>query len=247
MLLANKTAVVTGANRGIGQSIIDLFSKNGANIFACSREVNDKFSQFIKLTEQKYKNKIIPVELDLSKIESIKSAFAKIREQNDKIDVLINNAATIHTALFNMTSIDKLREIFEINFFSQTLFTQYVSKLMIKNNSGSIVYMSSSSAIDSNEGRSAYSASKAAIISQAKTLSRELGRYNIRVNAIAPGLTKTDMMYENTSKEIINQLKNNISLNRYAEKIEVANVALFLSSELASYINGQTIRVDGGL
>ena len=107
--------------------------------------------------------------------------------------------------------------------------------------------MSSSSAIDSNEGRSAYSASKAAIISQAKTLSRELGRYNIRVNAIAPGLTKTDMMYENTSAEIIDELKNNISLNRYAEKIEVANVALFLSSELSSYINGQTIRVDGGL
>tara|TARA_B100000900_G_scaffold238429_1_gene202548 strand:- start:584 stop:1327 length:744 start_codon:yes stop_codon:yes gene_type:complete len=247
MLLANKTAVVTGANRGIGQSIIDLFSKNGANIFACSREVNDKFSQFIKLTEQKYKNKIIPLELDLSNIDSIKSAFAKIKEENLEIDILINNAATIHTALFNMTSIDKLKEIFEINFFSQTLFTQYISKLMIKNNSGSIVYMSSSSAIDSNEGRSAYSASKAAIISQAKTLSRELGRHNIRVNAIAPGLTKTDMMYENTSKEIIDQFKNNISLNRYAEKIEVANVALFLSSELSSYINGQTIRVDGGL
>lgn len=247
MLLANKTAVVTGANRGIGQSIIDLFSKNGANIFACSREVNDEFSQFIKLTEQKYKNKIIPIELDLSKIDSIKTAFAKIREQNDKVNILINNAATIHTALFNMTSIDKLKEIFEINFFSQTLFTQYMSKLMMKNNSGSIVYMSSSSAIDSNEGRSAYSASKAAIISQAKTLSKELGRYNIRVNTIAPGLTKTDMMYENTPKEIIEQLKNNISLNRYAEKIEVANVALFLSSELSSYINGQTIRVDGGL
>ena len=247
MLLANKTAVVTGANRGIGQSIIDLFSKNGANIFACSREVNDKFSQFIKLTEQKYKNKIIPLELDLSNIDSIKSAFAEIKEENLEIDILINNAATIHTALFNMTSIDKLKEIFEINFFSQTLFTQYISKLMIKNNSGSIVYMSSSSAIDSNEGRSAYSASKAAIISQAKTLSRELGRHNIRVNAIAPGLTKTDMMYENTSKEIIDQFKNNISLNRYAEKIEVANVALFLSSELSSYINGQTIRVDGGL
>ena len=247
MLLANKTAVVTGANRGIGQSIIDLFSKNGANIFACSRDVNDKFSQFIKLTEQKYKNKIIPLELDLSNIDSIKSAFAKIKEENLEIDILINNAATIHTALFNMTSIDKLKEIFEINFFSQTLFTQYISKLMIKNNSGSIVYMSSSSAIDSNEGRSAYSASKAAIISQAKTLSRELGRHNIRVNAIAPGLTKTDMMYENTSKEIIDQFKNNISLNRYAEKIEVANVALFLSSELSSYINGQTIRVDGGL
>ena len=247
MLLANKTAVVTGANRGIGQSIIDLFSKNGANIFACSREVNDEFSQFIKLTEQKYKNKIIPIELDLSKIDSIKTAFAKIREQNDKVNILINNAATIHTALFNMTSIDKLKEIFEINFFSQTLFTQYMSKLMMKNNSESIVYMSSSSAIDSNEGRSAYSASKAAIISQAKTLSRELGRYNIRVNTIAPGLTKTDMMYENTPKEIIEQLKNNSSLNRYAEKIEVANVALFLSSELSSYINGQTIRVDGGL
>ena len=208
--------------------------------------MNDKFSQFIKLTEQKYKNKIIPLELDLSNIDSIKSAFAKIKEENLEIDILINNAATIHTALFNMTSIDKLKEMLKLT-FSQTLFTQYISKLMIKNNSGSIVYMSSSSAIDSNEGEVLIQPQKAAIISQAKTLSRELGRHNIRVNAIAPGLTKTDMMYENTSKEIIDQFKNNISLNRYAEKIEVANVALFLSSELSSYINGQTIRVDGGL
>ena len=195
MLLANKTAVVTGANKGIGQSIVDLFSRNGANIFACSRLVNDDFLKFVNETEQKHKNKIIPIELDFSKAENIKSAFAKIRENSDKLDILINNAAAIHTALFNMTSIDKLKEIFEINFFSQTMFTQYISKLMIKNNSGSIVYMSSSSAIDSNEGRSAYSASKAAIISQAKTLSRELGIYNVRVNTIAPGLTKTDMMY----------------------------------------------------
>ena len=118
---------------------------------------------------------------------------------------------------------------------------------MIKTKKGSIIYISSTSAIDGNEGRSAYSASKAAIISQAKVLSKELGNYNIRVNVIAPGLTKTDMMENNTSSETIQNTIKQISLKRVAKTDEIANVVLFLASDLSSYISGQTIRVDGGM
>ena len=118
---------------------------------------------------------------------------------------------------------------------------------MIKRKNGSIIYISSSSALDSNIGRSAYSASKAALISQSKTLSKELGSLNIRVNTIAPGLTNTDMMNENTSLEVIKEVTSNLSLKRIGEPNEIANLALFLASDLSSYITGQVIRIDGGM
>ena len=118
---------------------------------------------------------------------------------------------------------------------------------MIKNKKGNIVYISSSSALDGNEGRSAYATSKAAIIAQAKVLSRELGVHNIRVNSIAPGLTNTDMMKENHQKEIVNEVLSRTSLRRVADPKEIANVVLLLSSDLTSYITGQNIRVDGGM
>ena len=146
-----------------------------------------------------------------------------------------------------MTPIEKFKEIFQINYFSQIIFTQQIIKNMIKNKNGSITYISSTSGIDGNEGRGAYSDSKAAIISKSKVLSKELGIFNIRVNSIAPGLTNTSMMTENTSKEKIKSIIENLSLKRFAEPNEIANTALFLSSDLSSYITGQTIRVDGGM
>ena len=109
------------------------------------------------------------------------------------------------------------------------------------------MFISSSSAIDGNEGRSAYSSSKAAINTLAKTLSQELGKFNIRVNAIAPGLTDTDMMKKNTPDNILNDVVSSVSLKRVAKPVEIANVALLLSSDLMSYVTGQVIRVDGGM
>ena len=247
MLLQNKIAVVTGCNKGIGKKIVQTFSENGAKVFACVRDVNSEFKSAIKDIEFKTENKIIPIQLDLSKENTIKKASDEILSKNDSIDILINNAGIIHTANFHMTSSDKLKELFEINFFSQSKFTQYISKSMIKNKKGNIVYISSTSGLDSNQGRSGYSSSKAAIISQSKALSRELGIYNIRVNSIAPGLTDTEMMKNNTSEKIINEVVSNLSIKRVAKPEEIANTVLFLASDLSSYITGQTIRVDGGM
>ena len=247
MLLKDKTAVITGSNRGIGLKILETFSNNGANIVACSRNINEDFLNQIQKIKKKFNNNITPIKLDLENEESVKEAFNKINSLNLEIDVLINNAGTIHTALFQMTSSKKLKEIFQVNFFSQTIFTQYILKSMMRRKKGSIVYISSSSAIDSNIGRSAYSASKAALISQAKTLSKELGPLNIRVNTIAPGLTNTDMMKDNTPAELIKEVTSNLSLKRIGEPNEIANLALFLASDLSSYITGQVIRIDGGM
>ena len=194
MLLKNKTAVITGCNRGIGKKILEVFSENGANIFACSRKIDNDYKLFIKELQNKYKNEIIPIEFDFSEESQVKESASKILLSKKPIDILVNNAGTIHTALFQMTSINKLKEVFEINFFTQTIFTQYILKSMIKNKKGNIIYISSTSGIDGNEGRSAYSSSKAAIIAQAKAMSKEVGIHNIRVNVIAPGLIETDML-----------------------------------------------------
>ena len=247
MLLQKKNAVITGCNKGIGKKILEVFSENGANIFACVRNPEDAFIKFTKNIEQKFNNKITIIKLDLSNKEEIKSSANEILSKNVSIDILVNNAAIIHTALFQMTSEKKLREIFEINFFSQTIFTQYILKSMIKNKKGNLIYISSSSAIDSNPGRSAYSSSKAAIIAQAKTLANELGQFNVRVNSIAPGLTDTDMMKNNTDEKTIDQLISSISLKRIASTLEIANAALFLASDLSNYVTGQCLRVDGGM
>ena len=247
MLLKSKTAVVTGCNKGIGKKILEVFSANGATVFACVRNIDEQFESFINELKQKFNNQIIPIQFDLNDEKKIKEAADKIITSNKPIDILVNNAASIYTSIFQMTPVKKLKELFEVNFFSQTIFTQYILKSMVKNKKGSIVYISSSSALDGNEGRSAYSSAKAAIIAHAKVLSRELGMHNIRVNSIAPGLTNTDMMKKNHQEKIINEMISRISLRRIANPEEIANVVLLLSSDLTSYITGQVIRVDGGI
>ena len=247
MLLKNKIAVVTGCNRGIGKKILEIFSANGATVFACVRNISEEFRSRIKEIEKNTNNKIIPIQFDLSNESQIKEAGNSILSTNQSIDILVNNAAMIHTGIFQMTSIKKLKEVFEVDFFSQTNFTQYILKSMVKNKKGSILYISSSSALDGNEGRSAYSSAKSALITQSKVLSRELGVHNIRVNTIAPGLTDTDMMKKNTTQETIKDVISRVSLRIVASPEEIANTTLFLASDLASYITGQVIRVDGGM
>lgn len=247
MLLKNKVAVVTGCNRGIGKKIIEVFSSNGANIFACVRKIDDNFQDYIARLSEKNQNIITPIEIDFEFSESVKLGAKTILEKKIPIDILINNAGIIDNSLFQMTSSNSLKKIFDINYFSLTEFTQIILKGIIKNKKGSIVYISSTSGIDNNIGRNAYSSTKAAIISQAHTLSRELGRLNIRVNSIAPGLTDTDMMRKNTPENILKEVVNNLSLKRKGTTLEIANTALFLASDLSSYITGQVIRVDGGM
>ena len=247
MLLKNKTAVITGCNRGIGKKILEIFSENGATIFACVRKNDENFQKLINDLKTKNNTNIFPVELDLNSEESVEKSAQIILKSNQTIDILINNAGIIHNSLFQMTTIDNLKKIFQINYFSLTKFTQYILKSIIKKKRGSIVYIASTSALDNTIGRNAYSSTKAAIISQAHTLSREVGRFNIRVNSVSPGLTETEMMSKNTSEKTLKDVVSNLSLKRIADPQEIAKVVLFLSSDLSSYDTGQNIRVDGGM
>ena len=247
MLLKNKNTVITGCNRGIGKKIVRVFAENGANIWACVREESGTFSKYIKNLEQKHSVSINPVYFDLSDEEQIKTGVKTIKETKEPVDILVNNAGAIFTALFQMTSMKKLKEMFEINYFSQMLLTQYISRIMMRQKSGSIINISSSAAIEGNEGRTGYASAKAAMIASTKVLAKELAPYNIRVNAVAPGLTQTEMMESSTPEDAVKETLNRICMKRVGQPEEIANSVLFLASDLSSYMTNQVLRVDGGM
>ena len=245
-LLNGKLAVVTGANRGIGRSITETFAENRCDIFACMREVTLETKKWLKSLENKFNIVITPIELDLSDEDSIKNSIKQIFSISKRIDILVNNAGIASGGLFQMTPISELRKVFEINFFSQILFTQGIAKIMIRNKSGSIINLSSSAAFIADPGTLSYGSSKSALIRATESMAMELGTLNIRVNAIAPGVTKTDM-FDQMSKDARDKLINSSALKRSAEPKDIANVALFLASELSSFVTGQVIRADGGI
>ncbi len=247
LLLKNKNTVITGCNRGIGKEIVRVFAENGANIWACVRRESGTFSKYINNLEQKHSVSINPVYFDLSDEEQIKTGVKTIKETKEPVDILVNNAGAIFTALFQMTSMQKLKEMFEINYFSQMLLTQYISRIMMRQKSGSIINISSSAALEGNEGRTGYASAKAAMITSTKVLAKELAPYNIRVNAVAPGLTQTEMMTSSTPEDALKETLNRICMKRVGQPEEIANSVLFLASDLSSYMTSQVLRVDGGM
>ena len=247
MNFQGKIAVVTGSNRGIGKSIVEQLLISGAKVFACVRKKNDEYNNYLSSLNSDLKSNLITIEFDLSNDEQLKKGVEQIKSQTKKIDMIVNNAGAIDTAILQMTTEKKIQDLFKVNFFSQFNLTQKLAKSMILNKSGSIVFVSSTSSIDGNFGRGAYSASKSAINSLALVLSRELGQYNIRVNCIAPGMTDTEMATGNTTKEVIEGVVRHTSLKRIGKPDEIAQTVMFLLSENSSYITGQVIRVDGGM
>ncbi|MDY6986706.1 MAG: SDR family oxidoreductase [Thermodesulfobacteriota bacterium] len=247
MLLEDKTAVVTGCNRGMGRSIVEMLAKHGANIWACIRRPDRAFDEYLSSLREGAAVNITPVCFDLANSEQVKEGAKTILGAKAPVDILVNNAGIVYTALFQMTSIDKLQEVFQINFFSHILFSQYLSKIMMRQKSGSIINISSSAGIDGNEGRLAYASSKASIICSTKVMAKDLAPYNIRVNAIAPGLVNTDMMVENTPEDVLVNTVQQTCMKRVGRPEEIASAVLFLASDLSSYMTGQILRVDGGM
>ncbi len=247
MILDGKNAVITGCNRGIGNEILCTFAENGANIWALVRHESSSFTAQIQSLSKDYNVVIKPIYVDFSDNAQIKNAAKIIISSKQPVDVLVNNAGITYNALFQMSSLDKMQEIFQINYFAPMILSQYIVKLMIKHGGGSIINLSSSAAIDSNSGRSVYGASKAAILCSTRTIATELGSKGIRANCIAPGITNTAMVAESMSEEVINDTVAKTMLKRIGKPIDIANTALFLASDLSSYITGQVIRVDGGL
>ena len=244
-MLRGKLAFITGCRSGIGKATLKIFAQNGANIIASIKKKDSKFLKECKNLSKKYNVEIKPVYFDLDDENNLKLEVSKVL-LDQKVDILVNNGGEVMNSIFLMTPIESIKKHFQINFFSQLLITQLILKNMIKNKRGSIINLSSISAHEANEGRSAYSSSKAALEIASKSISREVGRFNIRINNIAPGLIDTKMLHLNTSKDIIKSRLSKTTLKRLGKAEEVANVILFLASDESSYMSGETIKIDGG-
>lgn len=245
-LLQGKNAIVTGANRGIGRAITEVFAQQGATVFACARKKNEAFENDMKTLEQEYGCIIIPIYFDMCNIEEMKDGVKEIRNRKLPIDILVNNAGILSEyQRFTMMPMEHVRKLFDVDFFAQMEFTQLIARLMQRNKRGSIVYISSIASLDAFFSSYDYVACKAAVNAAMKQQARELGESGIRVNVIAPGIVQTDMI-KDSDEDNLKSILPAIMLARFGEKKEIANAVMFLASDLASYITGQVLRVDGG-
>lgn len=245
-ILENKNVILTGTGRGIGRAMLERFASNGANIWAHARKETEEFRNECSKTAETFGVQVWPICFDMTDHNAMKEAVKTIRSYKHTVDGLVNNAGITYNALFQMSDIRCVREQMEVNFFAPYIFTQYIVKMMVRGKSGSIVNISSSAGIDGNPGKSAYGASKAAVIAMTKAIAGELGESGIRANCIAPGIVDTDMV-ATMPDYIIEDVKRNVDLRRTGKPTDIADVAAFLVSDLSSYITGQVIRVDGGM
>ena len=245
MMLSEKTALITGAARGIGKHIALTFAREGANIAFTDLELNEQAQQTCdELTALGVKVRFYAS--DASDFEAAHTVVNQVIEDFGRLDILVNNAGiTRDTLLMRMTE-QMWDSVIQVNLKSAFNFTHAVTPVMMRQRSGSIISLSSVVGINGNPGQANYAASKAGIIALTKTVAKELGSRGIRANAIAPGFILTDMT-KALPEETLKSFVSLIPMKRGGEPEEVAKVALFLASDLSSYVSGQVIQVNGAM
>ncbi len=244
-LLKGKNILITGGSRGIGKSIVEVLFNSGANVgfsFSSSESAANEIAKNLNSSSQK----CIAYKSDASKLDQCENLVESFLNDFETIDVLINNAGITKDNLLMRMGEDDFDKVMEVNLKSVFNMTKACQRVFLKNRKGSIINMSSVVGVKGNAGQSNYAASKAGIIGFSKSIAQELGSRSIRCNVIAPGFIKTEMT-DNLSDSIIESWTENIPLKRPGESNDVANLCLFLASDLSSYITGQVINVDGGL
>lgn len=242
--LAGRTALVTGASRGIGKAIVERLAESGCNVLAGTRSSSDEQTAEFARIARAYDVSVIEVHTDLATAD-IAASCAKEIAISHEVNVLVNNAGVANGSTFQMTKMSDFREVFEVNFFATVAFSQLISRRMARLGEGSIINIGSTAGLNGDTGTSAYGSSKAAIMYITSVMARELGPSGIRVNAIAPTITETDMFAEMTEASR-NELISGGALQRAATPVEIAGVVAFLAGPDSKMITGQVIRVDGG-
>ena len=244
-LLKGKTAIITGASRGIGKGIAKEFALNGANVaftFSKSVELAKEFEK--ELTSLGVK--AVAYQSDAANYNDSIDLVEKIIKDFDSIDILVNNAGITRDNLLMRMQEEDFNQVIKVNLNSVFNMTKAVQKIMLKQRSGSIINMSSVVGIKGNAGQSNYAASKAGIIGFSKSIALELGSRNIRCNVIAPGFIETEMT-KKLDEKIIENWRNSIPLKRGGTPADVANACIWLASDMSSYVTGQVLNIDGGL
>lgn len=244
-LLKGKTAIVTGATRGIGKGVAFKLAEQGANI-AFTYVSSAEKALALENELQAFGVKVKSYKSDASLMKDAEELIKNVLDNFESIDVLVNNAGITKDNLLMRMSEEDFDRIIEVNLKSIFNMTKAVQRTMLKQRSGSIVNMTSVVGVKGNAGQSNYAASKAGVIGFTKSIALELGSRNIRCNAIAPGFIETEMT-EKLDEEVITNWRNSIPLKRGGTPEDVANTTLFLASDLSSYITGQTLHVCGGM
>ncbi|MGI5070883.1 3-oxoacyl-[acyl-carrier-protein] reductase [Treponema pectinovorum] len=245
MLLQNKKALVTGSSRGIGRSIVEEFIKNGCEVWGlCSKESAGK-SELETLAKE---NGVIFHEIyaDVGDYEKVTAVVKEALASSGGFDVLVNNAGITRDGLSFRMKKEDWDDVLRVNLTAAFLICQIVSNDMIRKRSGSIINMTSIVGIHGNGGQVNYAASKGGLIAFSKSLASEVGSRGVRVNCIAPGFIETDMTNV-LKEELKNAMVERIPLKRPGVPKDVANAALYLASDLSSYVTAQVIGVDGGM
>ena len=245
MLLEGKNVIITGASRGIGRGVATVFAKNGANIAFTYLSSTEK-AKSLENELIRFGVKAKGYKSDASNFISAQDLSKSVIEDFGSIDVLVNNAGITKDGLLMRMTENDFNLVMQINMNSVFNMTKAVIKTMMKAKKGSIINMSSVVGVKGNAGQTNYSASKAGIIGFTKSTALELGSRNIRCNAIAPGFIETEMT-ESLEDDAINNWRNQIPLKRVGDTEDIANVSMFLASDLSSYITGQVINVCGGM
>ena len=238
--LEDKNILVTGSSGGIGNSIVEKLSENGANIFATGTKIE-------KLEELKNKYKKIKImKFDISQTSEIEEFIEKASNELGGLDCLINNAGVTQDNLAIRMSIEEWKKVIDVNLTSTFLISKYAIKKMLKYKKGKIINISSVVGHTGNLGQANYTASKAGIIAMSKSLAIEYAKKNININCISPGFIKTSMT-DKIDQKYKEQIISKIPSGRLGEASDVANAVLFLASNQSDYINGETLHVNGGM
>ena len=245
-LLENKTAIITGASRGIGKGIAEKYAEHGCNIAFSFASSVDKAKALEEEVSSKYGVKVKGFQSNAADFDSSQNFVDEVVAEFGRIDVLINNAGITRDNLLMRMSEDQWDEIMNVNLKSVFNLTKAALRTFLKQKSGSIINMSSVVGVMGNAGQSNYAASKAGIIGFSKSVAKELGSRNIRSNVITPGFIETEMTAE-LGEDALKKWTDGIPLKRVGKPEDVANACVYLGSDMSTYVSGQVLSVCGGM